>query len=320
MTSFFWAPMLEAKISTDYQVYEENAMASKESVADRALDIKQLFVSKTEEVFVFELGIHVIIMLCFSVMALKRLKDGLKKQYTFCLVSAFICILMSTKIWPWKWMPSILTMIQFPWRMLFMAGFFLSIVCSINMSIALKEFKKRDAFILSMICIIYTCALSNYIPYSSNIPEIEQCTLGIMSGKEVEVVAGTGKAEYLPKKAFADRFYIATRENAIYVLNGKAIVENEEKNGTSYTAKIQTIEQKTIFELPYIYYPGYQVSADGIVLETFETENGFLGFVLDSNEEISLEVEYVGTKIMKISLLISFIGIAIFLIYVWRKH
>ena len=94
----------------------------------------------------------------------------------------------------------------------------------------------------------------------------------------------------------------------------------KKKNGTSYKAKIQTVEEKTLFELPYIYYPGYQVTADGVVIENFETENGFLGIILDENEAIELEVKYSGTIIMKISLFVSLIGLIAFSVYVWKKH
>ena len=216
ITSFFWLPMLETKFETDYQVYEQDAMASKESVTGHALEIKQLFATRTDAIYVFELGIHVIIMLCFSVVALKRLREDLRKQYIFCLISACICIIMSTKIWPWQFMPEILTIIQFPWRMLFVAGFFLSVVCSINMAVTLKMFNIKDVIVISAICIVYVCALSNFIPYTENIYDIDDYDLGVMSGKEIEVVAGTAKAEYLPKKAFENRFYIATREDATY--------------------------------------------------------------------------------------------------------
>lgn len=320
ITSFFWAPMLEAKLSTYYQVYEENAMASQESVAEAGLEFKQLFASKKDKIFVFELGPHVIIMLVFSIMTIKRLRPEIKKEYLFCLISSLFCIWMSTKYFPWKIMPKFVTIIQFPWRMLFIAGFFLSVVCSINMNAVIKKFNVKDTLIISVICIIYVCALNGFVPYTDEITEIENCTLGVMSGKNVEVVAGTAKAEYLPKKAFENRFYIATREQATYVLTGKAIIEEEEKNFDYYKAKFQTLEENTIFELPYIYYPGYEVRADGIIIESFETENGFLGTSLPRNEIVEIEVTYEGTNIMKKSMLISFVSFIIFAIYVWKKH
>ena len=320
ITSFFWAPMLETRFMSDYQVYQKDAMSTREGVVARALGIKELFVTQNRDIYIFELGIHVIIMLCFSVVGIKRLREDLKKHYIYFLVAGILCIIMSTKLWPWKWMPESFLIIQFPWRMLAFAGFFLSIVCSINMSVTLKKFELKDSVIISIICILYLCAFTNYIPQNSHLGTIEDYSLGVMSGKEFEIVAGTAKAEYLPKKAFDNRFYIATREDASYVLKGKAIIEKEEKNGTFYKAKIKTREEKTLIELPYIYYPGYKVTADGVKIDDFETENGFLGIGLQENENIELEVNYSGTKIMKLSLVISLIGMISFLAYVWKKH
>ncbi len=321
ITSFFWIPMLETRLTTDYQVYEAGAMANSESVASHSITISQLFATKTEENFVFELGPHVIIMLVFSIMTFKKLKENIKKQYIFYCVSGIICLWMSTKYFPWKWMPEFMSIIQFPWRMLLLASFFLSIVCSINMSVVIKNFHTKDAMILLIICVIYTIALKEHIPYANeSIVAIENCSLGIMSGKENENVAGTARAEYLPVKAFQNRFYIATRENASYVLQGKAIIEEEEKIGSRYTAKIQTLEEQAIIELPYIYYPGYEVRADGMIEKTFETENGFLGIALSENDTVTIEVKYKGTQWMKISKIISLVSMMIFGIYVWKER
>ena len=60
--------------------------------------------------------------------------------------------------------------------------------------------------------------------------------------------------------------------------------------------------------------------ADGMLIDTFETENGFLGIVLEANEDFEIEVEYNGTNLMKISSLISLIGIIAFSVYVWKKR
>ena len=55
-------------------------------------------------------------------------------------------------------------------------------------------------------------------------------------------------------------------------------------------------------------------------IESFETENGFLGTTLPKNEIVEIEVSYEGTKIMKISMLISVISFTAFVIYIWKKH
>ena len=321
ISAFFWIPMLETNFFTNYQAYEPGMMSSSDSTANNGLKLKQLFVTENDGSFVFELGLHIIIMLAFSVMAVRMVREDLKETYIVFLILGILTLWMSTKYFPWRFLPEQVSIVQFPWRFLMMSGFFFSFICSINMFTIIRNFNYKDVIVISIIAVIYLTAFIGYLSFNENLPYITDFDLGRISGKEVETVAGTAKAEYLPVKAYKNRFYIATREDNIYVLDGKALVEKEVKDKTTYTAKIKTYEvEYTIFELPYIYYPGYEVRLDGISVQTFETENGFLGFAMGANDEVSLDVEYTGTTAMKISSFISIISLMAFGIYVWKKH
>jgi len=321
ISSFYWLPLIEAKLTSNYQVYEPGMMATKESVADNGLKITQLFVSKNDGTYVFELGPHIIVMIALSVLSLRLMDESYKETYVFCLLAGIISLWMSTRYFPWKLLPEEISLIQFPWRMMMMVSFFFSIVCAINMYVLIKKFNYKDVIIISCIAVFYTVAFKGYLIFDDNISKIEDISLGRISGKEIETVAGLGKEEYLPSKAYKNRFYIATRDEYIDVIEGNAIIQNEVKDGTHYTANIENInESYTILELPYIYYPGYEVRLDGMINKAFETQNGFLGTVIGKNDKAKLEVNYVGTKIMNMSLIISIISLAIFGIYVWKKR
>ena len=73
ITSFYWIPLLETKFSADYQVYEPGMMATNESTAKHGLKISQFFVTMNDGSYTFELGIHFIIILAFSIMAFKNI-------------------------------------------------------------------------------------------------------------------------------------------------------------------------------------------------------------------------------------------------------
>jgi len=323
VTSFYWVPLLETKLSAKYQVYEKGMMSTSEVTAGHGLNIKQLFVTMNDGSYVFELGPHVIIMLAFSIMTIRRIRKELKNQYYFFLIAGIVTLWMSTKYFPWKYLPDVFSMIQFPWRMLMMSAFFLSTVCAVNMYTIIKKFRFIDVAVISAISIMYIFAFYNLVTFYNDetIANIEDFELGHISGSEYEVVAGIAKAEYLPANAYNNRFYIATRDQSIYVLEGKAIIEEENKNLSRYTAQIQTLDAEyTIFELPYIYYPGYEVRLDGVVVDSFETENGFLGFVMGKEDKVNLEVKYSGTFAMKISLLISIISSILLGVYIYKKR
>lgn len=320
ITSFFWMPLIETKLNSDYMVYEKDFMSDIEMIENQTLKIRKLFATPTEERVVFELGPHMIIMLVFVAMTLKNLKEN-KKEYIFFLVSGIICLWMTTKYFPWRILPDKLYIIQFPWRMLGIASFFLCIIASMNMESVIKKYKRIDTMIIISISLIYMLSLSSYIPFLENkITDIEKWKLGEMSGKEYEVVAGTAKAEYLPKNAYDNRFYIATREDLIYTLNGKAIIENVKKENGYLEAKVTIVEENTVFELPFIYYPGYEIRLDGIIVkDTFETENGFLGIKLDKDKTVKLEAKYVGTTIVNISNFIAIVSFITLIYIIWKK-
>lgn len=322
VTCFFWLPMLEAKISASYQVYESSAMASSEVTSSYGLKLKQLFVSVNDGSFIFELGPHIIIMLAFSVMAFRKIKDQLKENYIIFLFSGIISLWMTTKYFPWKFLPDYMCIIQFPWRMLMLAGFFFSIVCAINISVVLKKFTWKDVAIIGTVSTLYTLMIFlSFIPKEDNIQDIGNYELGKFSGKQAEIVAGTAGGEYLPTLAHENRFYIASRADNIYVLSGKAIIENEKKEGSNLKANLTTFDSEyTVFELPYIYYPGYVVRLDGMIAQTFETENGFLGIVMGKEDTAELSVSYKGTKLMQITAIISSISFIAFALYIWKKH
>ncbi|MBO5398492.1 MAG: hypothetical protein J6A36_06180 [Clostridia bacterium] len=322
ITACFTIPMLETRVIRNYRVYEPDAMVTEESLLKEQLPIRRIFVTANGDGgFVFELGPYMIIMLAFSIMTVRIMKPEFRKDYLFFLITGLLALLMATKLFPWKIMPKFLYIIQFPWRCMEYASFFLCVVAAINMGAVIKKYRFKDALIIITIATVYVMALHGFVKYQvDELTTIEDYNLGQVSGMNNECIAGMGKAEYLPSKAYENRFYIATREDRIYVTKGNAIISKEEKNGLNMTAKVETDEEETELELPYIYYPGYEIYADGIELRAFETENGFLGCNIPEKESLTLEVSYKGTDNMKTSMIISIIGFIMLVVYIWKME
>ena len=123
--------------------------------------------------------------------------------------------------------------------------------------------------------------------------------------------AGCASFEYLPSKAFENLEYIKNRKNNVYIINGSAIIENEQKQGTNMTFDVSNVEEDTIIELPYIYYLGYNIKITNnygeiIKANVFESNNGFVAFNLPMDSS-NVVVKYTGTLIMKITYIVSFI-------------
>lgn len=290
-----------------------------ESFLSHQLSVKNLFITSNRSAFIFEIGLPVILMLAFSVMTFRKLEEN-KKEYLFFLVSGILSIWMATKYFPWKWFPDSCYILQFPWRMLVFSTFFFAVVTSINMATLIKNFNLKDVFIISMICLIYVWPRYSTIEFQNNETKVEEYPIYPVTGQNNEWLPGMGRLEYLPSKAYKNTFYIATRENGIVSLEGNTQIQEQSKDGTYMSAKITTQEEKAKLELPYIYYLGYTVRFDGMIMDTFETENGFLGCEIGKNENGTLEITYTGTKIMNGTKIVSIIAFLGYIIYVWKKH
>ena len=102
---------------------------------------------------------------------------------------------------------------------------------------------------------------------------------------------------------------------------GAIIKEQKQGEGdVLYTANIY-VKDKAKFELPFTYYPGYELRIDGIVNNHFfETDNGLLGVEIEGTEDNSiLELRYKGSKAQKATLIISALSIIILPIYIKKK-
>ena len=319
LTSFFWVPMLEATIHTNYKAFEPEGMTTKEKLLSFALEIKELFVTEKGEIYVFELGPHIWIMLCFAIPVIRVLDKQYKKEYILFLFMSLFCIFASTKYFPWKHLNNSFYITQFPWRMLAFANLFLAVVCSINMGIIIKKFGFKDFIILSIITILYVASLKDLVPTTEIVKDIEDFNVGIIYGKQNEVIAGMGKGEYLPTLADKNRFDIAVREDTVLVTEGKGEVANVKKEGAHLTCELTTLEDDTIYEFPYVYYPGYTITIDGHRIGYFESEDGLVAIGLNKAAKYDVEIEFTETSLTKMTSLFSIVTLVAYGICVYMN-
>ena len=289
ITSFYTVPMLEHKAATEYEVFIKNRMGSVEKISQNALSIGDLLITKDEELPV-RIGFLILIPLAFTPMCIKHVCD--KKTYITFLCFGCVSIFMCLNIFPWKYMPEMFGVIQFSFRMLEFVIFFLSVIVAINFSMFVKKIS------VVAIAIIFVVAMFSLVSFKIYYDKKDiQLVPRKVTGSKERVNAGCASFEYLPKKAYENRDYIATRENRIYVLD----------------------EENSIIELPYIYYLGYNIKVSGEKVSYFETVNGFIGINVGADDPVRPEehisVEYTGTALMKITAIISFVSLIIFIVY-----
>ncbi len=329
ITAFFSVPLLEFKNEAYYSIFDPGAMNTNiEKVEDSAVEPWQFLKDKDVQNGVsFVLGIPTVIMLCISILAYQYVESKYKELYKIHLILGLFLLFMCTKVFPWKYMPQILNNIQFPWRLIGLAMFFLAPIFAMNVYYLLKQIKKetiKDILyiaILVMVAIFTTIKLGTY-PSEKAIDGIYEENVR----KNPIITHWQVNRDYLPYKALLEkRGYMETRKDKVYVLKGKATIENERKKALNMTFDIINVEANTTIELPYLFYPGYTVMLENKnekeKLDTIESEKGFVQVILTDNiEKATITVQYTGTNLEKVSYTVSGISLIGFILYIaWNK-
>ena len=328
ITAFFTVPLMEHKILGNYVIFNSTSMRSLPSdVQNSTIDVLQLFKDSGEVNGVsFKIGIPLIVLTLLGILPYRKIDKAVKNEYITFAIIAVISLVMSTKLFPWIIMPKILTTLQFAWRMLAYSEFVLSIICAVNLYYFIEMIAKdkekiyNALFAISIVVIIASMAKIDY-NYSYEAEKTltdEEYEANLSNKTSIWSI----NREYLPEKVDTKALgnsYLDHRENRVYVLNGNATIINEKKEDLLLEFDIEDYKANTILELPYIYYLGYTVTTEqNEKIQTFESDNGMLAIKLDENiDSAHISVEYTGTKIEKVSYVISAISVITFMGYLF---
>lgn len=309
MTSFYWVGLLQHYLNTSYEVFVPGRMEREEVLIFYKAKFSQLFITNSEQTMIYAIGLLSVIGLVLTPIAYKKIPKEYKKTYMFFLIAGIILIGMTLSIFPFEKLPQALTMLQFTFRLFTFTSFFFAFVVATNFVILIKNFKTLDIVVLLTISVLLL------VPYKSklyfNLQEKEE---RLINGVRVtentgRVHAGMASMEYLPTKAFKNLKHIANRKDEVIVLdNDEAVISDYTKQSSNMNCKILNVKKETTIELPYIYYLGYRVYANGQEIKYTESDNGLIQINIAQDSQI--KVKYLGTNEMLISYAVSIISFA----------
>ena len=309
MTSFYWVGLLQHYFSTSYEVFVPGRMEREEVLIFYKAKFSQLFITSSEQTMIYAIGLLSVIGLVLTPIAYKKVPEEYKKTYMFFLITGIVLIGMTLKIFPFEKLPQALTILQFTFRLFTFTSFFFAFVVATNFAILIKDFKTLDIVVLLTISILLL------VPYKSKLDfNLKDNEERLINGVRItentgRVHAGMASMEYLPTKAFKNLKYIANRKDEVMVLdNNQAVISDYTKQASNMNCKISNINKETTIELPYIYYLGYRVYANGQEIKYTESDNGFIQINIAKDSQI--KVKYLGTNEMLISYAVSIISFA----------
>lgn len=326
IVAFFVIPIIEFEGQSHYLIFDPARMRTSGAwVARNTIEPWQFIKDKVEKNGVsFVVGIPTLVMLAISVLAYRHIDKKYKDFYITNLILGIISLYMCTKFFPWSLMPQILTNIQYAWRLEGLGIFFLIPVMVMNVYYLLqcmKNEKIRNVIYILIIIVLGIFTVLELKVYQTN-----------CEGKDIEyeekiksnpVISHFNvNRDYLPLKAGIEQSgYMLEREDKVYILQGKAIIENEEKYALAMSFDIKQTDEGTVLELPYLYYPGYTVELlteeNKKELGTTESDKGFLQVVIPNNvEKGTITINYTGTTLEKVSYIISAVSFILFIVYI----
>ena len=331
ITAFFYLPLLEASSKAEYGITNNEAMATTGDVAQiRTVNLLEFIKYDTTRERGWEvtvvLGVITIATFFCTFIVSKLVDQKYKNIYLLSAIFTIVSLFMATVLFPWKIMPDILCKLQFPWRMVGYATFFLSFICGINLYHVIKLITKEDKIKLliiisvTIIMIVESIGvIKNSFVYNYTFDEEYQATIM----ENTKISHRRINREYMPYKALKlQDTYVKDRDDKTHILEGEGELIEESNNGNlTDQIKIKNIKSKSLLEFPYYYYVGYEVTIKKddteYKIEPIESQNGYLACVIDEdiNEGI-IKVEYTGTILQKTSYIVSAIGLIAFVSYI----
>jgi hypothetical protein len=233
--------------------------------------------------FSFQLGIGVIALTCFAlVFSLTRQFSQRGVAIFFMAATLLTIFLMSPlAVSIWQVVP-IATLVQFPWRLLGMTAFTMSVVAG---SFLAEENSQSSIFnrqsstelqpltfnppssILYLLCLVIILAAFPYtLPQYTNTPDWAETPLAVVNwdrGSIADRVAMVSVTQEQPQTSPLEQQYLKGEPlSAAVVLRGEGQVETLHRGGASSQVKITAAEPVTLQFYTYD-YPGWVVTLDG---------------------------------------------------------
>lgn len=325
---FFYGPMIQNKMYTDYAVFNE-LKSSNEGLHDHSVYMYQLLFGKMQAEWsysldvpnsqnadmCFAIGLTILIPILFTPFIYKKIDKSKRKMYLTTLITGLIFLVCTMTIIPWTKLPDFISIIQYTYRFLLISTFLLSMVAAVNLAKLAEKLDMKTIMIYTMIALMYITPLLQAAPIIKGLDWKEFYSTEKME-KDQRFSSYCATYEYLPSKAFNNKNYIAERSQEPIVESGNCEINQSIKNKLDVTFEVNNVTEDTKIELPFIYYLGYKANIDGEELQTTESENGFVEITIPEGKQGKVEAKYVGTKLYYISLAVSIIGFIAFVIYI----
>ena len=329
--SFFLFPMLEQVSSGQYAI---NEFVSDSNISNNTLFFEQLFTVNIN----FGLAGHEfgrdywmttntgLIALFLPLLIFKTNKKDIPNHsfLLICTLLGYFCLIACLDIFPWSAFNSLLSFMQFPWRLMIISSALLSIAAGVFTISFFKKFdEKKITIIMSAIIIILGLYQLSFVLLQPTV--INNDTPYYLIADD-DYSGEHGIVTYYNQAELAAADYLPIKDNIDYRNYGDYVVTNNSKDlinfirGYNYMSfSVESSQLDSFYILPLIYYKGYTIECyndNGNLVESlipYPDDDTYLVTFSpgERNEKIQYVIFYKGTRLQSISYCVSLLSIFI---------
>lgn len=308
--AFFIFPMLE-----QYMVSELIINTSKSLDNVYTIPFTGLFFGMTKFTTRFVPGgigiIYIYMIICRLLTKSKNSKEN--KYVDLCLIFGLIILFSCSDIIPWaEFSKTFLKSIQFSWRLLLFSSAFFSFAFGTIISNYLETKKERNYILIPMFIFIISSCLLNQFLGSISIKKYYNLekTKYIYKYEKFDFAAG----EYMPIKT---DWSLLNSDKRICKSNNKDINVSYKVEKNKYIINYSNNNSNDSYiDVPVLYYKGYSAKSKNYnqYLNLTQGYNTWTRVYIGNKQSDEIVLWYRSTKITRLSYLISFLTLVIFLL------
>jgi hypothetical protein len=260
------------------------------------------------------IGILLTLLLLFRFF-IKRKKDDRLRSADIGVIIGICFIIATSRIFPWGRFPfSLLSFIQYPWRLYEFVSYFFAIAGAYYLSSVI--IKDRQRLVVSVIIVLAVMA-TTYMQ-SENYKSIDSSKdlLADVRALALEPIYENGYnligREYLPS-SLEDIYDIHTRGEKVEGMRDSTQISNLRREYNTVVFNVSLNKPDTL-TLPLLYYLGYTATLDGEKQHVMQGEMAFVNIPVNRSGEV--RIWYGGTTVQRISIYISLISILSLCLYI----
>ncbi|MCO6542011.1 MAG: hypothetical protein J6573_06890 [Lactobacillus sp.] len=257
----------------------------------------------------YSLGIIAIVALILIVLFVWQDKFS----YRIVAIEAIIAVILSTKIFPWSSLQNTpLNYLQFPWRFLNIANFFLAIYLS---HILVKIVQKFSAIVklMTLLMVMTACVLQVYMSAQQLFQQTQP--LAIITSKNINrQIHEFNQLDYYPQKSLP---YSKQIKHHLFLVDGVKTKLNYQTTPDIYQVKYYNKKSATL-DLPILFYKGVHVTINNVTVPAHSSHRDTVQIQTQPGVN-NIEISYQYTVLAKVALAISCFSL-ISLILIVSEH